>query len=55
MSIEKDTYEKGPKDAIAPDIFPTESEKVARDRNEIARIDAEQTAREIEYPEEENY
>ena len=55
MGTEKDAYEKGPKDSIAPDIFPTESEKAARDRDEVARIAAVQTAREIEYSDEENY
>ena len=55
MGIEKDAYEKGPKDAIAPDIFPIESERAARDRDEVARIAAVQTASEIEYYEEENY
>ena len=55
MGIEKDAYGKGPKDTIAPDIYPPESKKAASDRLELARIAAVQTAREIEYSDEENY
>ena len=55
MGTEKDVYEKEQKDSIGLDKFPTESEKAARDRDEVARIAAVQTAREIEYSDEENY